>query len=80
MNEKLWKVRMIRRLTDKVSPDVIVESVIEYELPSDYSDMLESFEYIDEPYKQSVVATIHKHLQKEFGDCHFYPEELICPE
>ena len=79
MNEKLWKVRMIRRLTDKVSPDVIVESVVEYELPRDYSHMLESFEYIDEPYKESVLAGIHKHLQKEFGDCHFYPEELISP-
>ena len=76
----MWKVRMVRRLTDKVSPDVIVESVVEYELPADYSNMLESFESIDDPHKQSVLAGIHKHLQKEFGNCHFYPEELICPE
>ena len=76
----MWKVRMVRRLTDKVSPDVIVESVVEYELPADYSNMLEGWEYIDDPYKESVLSGINQHLQKEFGGSHFYPEELICPE
>lgn len=76
----MWKVRMVRQLTDKVSPDVIVESSFEYELPLDWHNMLEGWEHIDEPYRDSVLAGIHQHLQKEFGDCHFYPQELICPE
>jgi hypothetical protein len=79
MNEKLWKVKMVRMLTDKVSPDVICESSFDYELPADYSSMLESFEQIDDEYKGSILEGVNKHLIKKFADSGFFPKELISP-
>ena len=78
MNLDLWKVRMVRQLTDKVSPDVIVESSFEYELPRDWSEMLEN---IDEQGQEAeyVFAGIMQHCVKEFGSSEFYPQELISP-
>ena len=70
---------MIRLLTDKTSPDVICESSFEYELPADYSSMLESFEHIDDEYKGSVLEGVHKHLIKKFADAGFFAKELISP-
>ena len=80
MEEKLWKVKMVRLLTNKVSPDVICESSFEYELPRDYSSMLESFEHIDDEYKGSVLEGVHKHLIKKFADSGFFAHEIICPK
>ena len=79
MNLDLWKVRMVRQLTDKVSPDVIVESSFDYELPHDWSEMLENMDVIDEPYRDSVFAGIMQHCAKEFGSSGFYPKDLISP-
>ena len=79
MNEKLWKVKMVRLLTDKVSPDVICESSFDYELPADYSSMLESFEQIDDEYKGSVLEGVNRHLIKKFADSGFFAKELISP-
>ena len=79
MNLDLWKVRMVRHLTDKVSPDVIVESSFEYELPRDWSEMLESCVKVDEAYRDSVFAGIMQHCVKEFGSSGFYPKDLISP-
>lgn len=79
MNLDLWKVRMVRQLTDKVSPDVIVESSFEYELPRDWSEMLESMEMVDEAYRDSIFAGVIKHCQKEHAASGFYPQELISP-
>ena len=79
MNEKLWKVRMVRKLTNRVSPDVIVESSFEYTLPADWSDMLENIDMVDEAYRDSVFMGVHQHCVKEHGDSMFYPEELISP-
>ena len=79
MNEKLWKVKMVRQLTNKVSPDVICESSFDYELPADYSSMLESFEHIDDEYKGSVLDGVNKHLIKKFAKSGFFAKELISP-
>lgn len=79
MNEKLWKVKMVRQLTDKVSPDVIVESSFDYELPRDYSSMLESFDHIDDEYKGSVLEGVNRHLIKKFADSGFFAREIISP-
>lgn len=70
---------MVRQLTDKVSPDVIVESSFDYELPRDYSAMLDGFDHIDDEYKSSVVEGIHKHLHKKFAEAGFFGQELIEP-
>ena len=79
MSEKLWKVKMVRQLTDKVSPDVIVESSFDYELPRDYSSMLESFDHIDDEYKGSVLEGVNRHLIKKFADSGFFARDIISP-
>ena len=79
MNEKLWKVKMVRQLTDKVSPDVNVESSFDYELPRDYSSMLESFDHIDDEYKGSVLEGVNRHLIKKFADSGFFARDIISP-
>ena len=79
MEEKLWKVKMERWLTDGKSPEIMVKSSFNYELPADYSSMLESFEHIDEEYRGSVLEGVHKHLVKKFADSGFFAQELISP-
>ena len=76
----LWKVRMVRMLTDGKSPDVIVESSFEYELPRDWSEMLENMDLIDEAYRDSVFAGIMQHCINEHAKSGFYPQELISPK
>ena len=70
---------MVRQLTDKVSPDVIVESSFDYELPRDYSSMLESFDHIDDEYKGSVLEGVNRHLIKKFADSGFFARDIISP-
>ena len=79
MSDNRWKVRMERWLTDGNSPDVTVVSSFDYELPREYSSMLESFEHIDDEYKDSVLEGVNRHLVKKFGNSGFYPQELISP-
>ena len=80
MNDNRWKVKMVRKLTNKVSPDVICESSFEYELPADYGDMLSGWDHIDDEYKDSVFAGIQQHLQKKFAADGFFGLDLICLE
>jgi len=80
MNFNLWKVRMVRQLTDKVSPDVIVESSFEYELPRDWSEMLENMDMVDEAYRDSIFAGIMQHCVNQHGKSGFYPQDLIAPK
>jgi len=79
MEEKLWKVKMERWLTDGKSPEIMVKSSFDYELPQEYSSMLESFEHIDDEYKGSVLEGVNRHLVKKFANSGFYPQELISP-
>ena len=76
MNDNRWKVKMVRQLTNKVSPDVICESSFEYELPADWGDMLNGFDHIDEEYRQSILSGIHLHLQKSLLNLDFLPKNL----
>lgn len=79
MKDNRWKVKMVRQLTNKVSPDVICESSFEYELPADWGDMLNGLDQVDEEYQQSILMGIHTHLQKKFADAGFYGMDLIAP-
>ena len=79
MNDNRWKVKMVRRLTNKVSPDVICESTFTYELPADYGDMLNGIDHIDEELHQSIYESIHQHLFKKFGDSLFFGLDLVPP-
>ena len=63
-----WKVKMERWLTDGVTPDITVLSSFTYELPRDWSEMLNSFDRIDDPYKDAVLAGVAQHLQKQFAN------------
>ena len=80
MSFQLWKVRMVRQLTDKVSPDVIVESSFDYELPRDWSEMLENIDMVDEAYRDSVFTGVMQHCWNEFGKAGFFPGDLIAPK
>jgi hypothetical protein len=79
MQDNRWKVKMVRRLTNKVSPDVICESTFTYELPADYGDMLNGIDHIDEELHQSVFESIQQHLFKKFGDSLFFGLDLVPP-
>ena len=70
---------MERWLTDGKSPEVMVKSSFDYELPADWGDLLNGFDHIDEEYRESVLSGIQLHLQKKFADSGFYPQELISP-
>ena len=74
-----WKVKMERWLTDGQTPDVKVKSSFTYELPRDWSGMLDAIDEVDVEYHSSIVAGIHKHLHNEFGRSGFMPVELIPP-
>ena len=75
----MWKVKMVRYLTDKVSPDVIVQSSFNYELPRDWSEMLDNIDMVDEAYRDSVFMGVRKHCANEHATSGFYPQELIPP-
>ncbi len=79
MSDNRWKVRMERWLTDGKSPEIMVKSSFDYELPADYSSMLESFEHIDEEYRGSILEGVNRHLIKKFADSGFFAKELISP-
>ena len=75
----MWKVKMERWLTDGKSPDVIVKSSFEYELPSDWSDMLDNIDMVDEAYRDSVFHEVTLHCTNEHGKSGFFPQGLISP-
>lgn len=79
MQDNRWKVKMVRLLTDKVSPDVICESTFTYELPAEWSVILNGIDHIDEELHQSIYESIQQHLFKKFGDSLFFGQELIEP-
>ena len=79
MSDNRWKVKMERWLTDGKSPDIIVKSSFDDELPADWGDMLNGIDQVDEEYQHSILHGVHTHLQKKFGNSGFYAQELISP-
>lgn len=77
MSFDLWKVRMERWLTDGVSPEVKIKSSFEYELPRDWSEMLENIDMVDESYRDSIFSGVMQHCIDRHGKSGFYPHELI---
>ena len=75
----MWKVKMVRMLTDGVSPDVIVKSGFDYELPRDWSEMLDNIDMVDEAYRNSVFVGVRQHCANQHAASGFYPQELIPP-
>ena len=70
---------MVRQLTDKVSPDVIVESSFDYELPADWSAMLDSVGAVEQEYQDSVFEGVLQHCMDEHAGAGFFPRDLIAP-
>ena len=75
----MWKIKMVRQLTDKASPNVIVESSFDYELPADWSAMLENIDMVEEPYRDSVFEGVIQYCMDEHAGAGFYPKDLIAP-
>jgi len=71
MSFELWKVRMVREFTG---------SSFEYELPRDWSEMLENIDMVDEVYRDSVFMGVMTHCMNEFGNAGFLPDNLIAPK
>ena len=72
MDKRIWKVEMKRKVGE-------VESVLLYELPADWSDLLDGMDECDEEHVQSIFAGVLQHLKKNFGNTGFQPYELIEP-
>lgn len=79
MNFELWKVKMERWLTDGKSPDVKIKSVITYDIPKEYSEMLSSLPMIEEEHHDSVIENVYMHVREKFENTGFYPQEMISP-
>jgi stress-induced morphogen len=80
MNENLWKVKMVRLLTTRVSPDVIAESSFEYTLPDDLSNMLDNINMVDEAHHNSIFMEVRQHCHNEHASSGFFAQEIISPK
>ena len=76
MNEKgyYWQVELERCLPGKII------SKIKYDLPSDYSSMLDSLQMIDEAYHDSVYSGVTRHIVEQFAGSGFVPMKLVSPK
>jgi|TARA_B100000085_G_C18413067_1_gene459433 hypothetical protein len=80
MNFDYWKVRMERWITDGESPEVKIKSSFDYELPRDWSEMLDNIDMVDEAYRDSVFMGVMQHCSNKHGKSGFFPQELISPK
>jgi hypothetical protein len=70
---------MERWLTDGDSPEIKLKSGFDYELPDDYSEMLNNLNMIDEAYQESIFHGINQHCYEQHAGSGFYPISLIPP-
>ena len=78
------KIRMMRKLTDKVSPTVICESLLEYELPKEFQEMMIECDQMmmdedpeAEVYIQHIFSQVNEHVNELFADSGFFPIGLV---
>ena len=78
------KIRMMRKLTDKVSPTVICESLLEYELPKEFQEMMIECDQMmmdEDPeaeiYIQHIFSQVNEHVNELFADSGFFPIGLV---
>ena len=78
------KIRMMRKLTDKVSPTVICESLLEYELPKEFQEMMVECDQMmmdEDPeaelYIQHIFSQVNEHVNQLFADSGFFPIGLV---
>jgi len=80
----MTKIRLMRKLTDQVSPDVICESFLEYELPTEFQEMMDECEEMmmdEDPeadlYIQHIFSQVNEHVNQMFADSGFFPIGLV---
>ena len=71
------RVKMVRKLTNKETPDVVCESSFLYRLPQDLIDLVNDADEENEIYAEYCFVEINKHLTSEFAGAGFFPERLV---
>ena len=84
MRTMTTKIRMMRKLTDKVSPTVICESLLEYPLPTEFQEMMTECEQMmmeEDPeaelYIQHIFSQVSEHVSELFAHSGFFPIGLV---
>ena len=70
-------VKMVRKLTNKETPDVLCESSFVYSLPVELVALVNDAEMESPEYAEYCFVEINKHLMDEFGGTGFFPERLV---
>jgi hypothetical protein len=71
-------VRMVRRLTNKETPEIICESSIDYKLPKNLVDlMIDASEAEDPSIHEYCFVEVTNHLNEVFKGTGFFPEKLV---
>ena len=71
-------VKMVRRLTNKETPEVICESSINYKLPKNLINLMSDASEADDPsIHEYCFVEVTNHLKKVFKGTGFFTEMLV---
>jgi len=71
-------VRMVRRLTNKETPQVICESSLDYKLPKNLIDLMSDAAEAEDPViHEYCFVEVTNHLNEVFKGSGFFPERLV---
>ena len=71
-------VKMVRRLTNKETPEVICESSIDYKLPKNLINLMSDASEADDPViHEYCFVEVTNHLNEVFKGTGFFPERLV---
>jgi hypothetical protein len=71
-------VELVRRLTNKKTPNVICKSSITYKLPKNLVDlMIDALGHKDPVIHDCCVDEINNHIKEVFEGTGFFPERLV---
>jgi hypothetical protein len=71
-------VKMVRRLTNKETPEVICESSLDYKLPKNLINLMSDASEADDPaIHEYCFVEVTNHLNEVFKGTGFFPERLV---
>ena len=71
-------VKMVRRLTNKETPEVICESSLDYKLPKNLINLMSDASEADDPsIHEYCFVEVTNHLNEVFKVTGFFPERLV---
>lgn len=71
-------VKMVRRLTNRETPEVICESSVDYRLPNDLILLMnDAADSGDATVYENCFVEVTNHLNKVFEGTGFFPERLV---